>query len=72
MKKLTKRGGGGGGEGKNPQRPLGYVFWVVEGDRKDNLLQEKEGKDRRWKKFKIEILRLMSLNFLEWKDVSYA
>ena len=30
-----------GEEGTNTQRPLGCVFWVVEGDTKDNLTRKR-------------------------------
>ena len=38
---LAYKGKGGGEEGTNTQRPLGCVFWVVEGDRKDNLTRKR-------------------------------
>ena len=41
LKKAYKGAGGGREEGTNTQRPLGCVFWVVEGDRKDNLTRKR-------------------------------
>ena len=69
MKLFLGNGGGGGGGGGGHEHPTALVFWIFEGDGKDNLTRKrrkgwkvKEVYNRHLKTFPSEF-------FLEWKDV---